>query len=72
MICDVFLKVSQADFVWCLSAGMSTHITTYYRKEDPADTGHIKLPEGNAAFACQLHGLAKYFSPYAYGRIAAT
>lgn len=68
VLCDASLRVSQADFVWCLNAGMSTHITTYYRKEDPADTGHIKLLEGTSCFASRLHGLAKHFSPYACGK----
>ena len=51
---------------------MSTHITTYYRKEDPADTGHTKLLEGAPAYASYLHGLANHFSPYVYGSNSAT
>ena len=29
-------------------AGMSVHLTTFYRKEDPADAGHANLLEGAA------------------------
>lgn len=37
------------------SAGMSIHLTTFYRKEDSGDAGHTKLLEGAASSLCHVH-----------------